>query len=75
MKSTTRTRARRGRAQRFLQMLGARGAHGEAADALRKADEIRALRLDAAARNIALVHLVDDFLGRVVVPDDHGQRA
>src|ERR1700733_7911853 len=53
------------------QMLRARGADGMTAESLGDPDEIGALRLDADARHLPLVHLVDDLLVRMVVPDDH----
>jgi hypothetical protein len=41
-------------------MISARGASGMAAEALRQSQEVRALGLDADARNLPLVHLFYD---------------
>ena len=55
-------------------MLRAGSASRVAAEALRQTEEVRALGLHPDARNLPLVHLVDDRLERIVVPHDHRQR-
>ena len=55
-------------------MLGARGAGGVTAEALRQSQEVRAPRLHADSRNVPLVHPLHDRLQGIVVPNDDRKR-